>query len=113
MKEVGSIPGSERSPGGEHGNPLQYSFLENLMDRGALRATVHKVAKSQTRLNRLNMQAYKLNNITFNDERLNSSPLSMGTRKSWDKARISTSSLSERSIVGCPPLTVCLYYSHS
>ena len=35
-------------PGGEHGNPLQYSCLENPMDRGAWRATVHSVAKSQT-----------------------------------------------------------------
>ena len=43
-----SIPGSERSPGGGHGNPLQYSFLENPMDRGAWWATVHGVAKSWT-----------------------------------------------------------------
>ena len=42
------IPGSERSPGGGHGNPLQYFFLENPMDRGAWRATVHRVSKSQT-----------------------------------------------------------------
>ena len=40
--------GSERSPGGGHDNPLQYSCLENPMDRGAQRATVHKVAKSGT-----------------------------------------------------------------
>ena len=45
-----SIPGLGRSPGGGHGNPLQYSCLENLMDRGAWRATVHGAAKSQTRL---------------------------------------------------------------
>ena len=43
-----SIPGSGRSPGGGHGNPLQYSCLENPMDRGAWQATVHGVAKSQT-----------------------------------------------------------------
>jgi len=43
-----SIPGSERSPGGGHGNPLQYSCLENPMDRRAWRSTVHRVAKSQT-----------------------------------------------------------------
>ena len=78
------------------------------------RATGHKVTKSQKRLKRLNMHAHKLkNNITLNDERLNSSPLSMGTRKPWDEARMSTSSLSEGSIVGFPPLTVCLYYSYS
>ena len=35
IRDLGSIPGSGRSPGGEHGDPLQYSCLENLMDRGA------------------------------------------------------------------------------
>ena len=45
---VGSIPGSGRSPGGGRGNPLHCSCLENPMDRGVWRATVHKVAKSQT-----------------------------------------------------------------
>ena len=46
--DLGSIPGSGRSPGGGHGNPLQYSCLENPMDRGAWWATVHGVTKSQT-----------------------------------------------------------------
>ena len=49
--DLGSIPGSRRSPGKENGYPLQYSCLENSMDRGAWQATVHGVAKSQTRLN--------------------------------------------------------------
>ena len=40
--DLGSIPGLGRSPGGGHGNPLQYSCLENPMDRGAWQATVHK-----------------------------------------------------------------------
>ena len=48
--DVGSIPGSGRSPGEGNGNPLQYSCHENPMDRGAWWATVHGVAKSQTRL---------------------------------------------------------------
>ena len=47
-RDVGSIPGLGRSPGGRHGNPLHYSCLENPMDRGAWWATVHSVAKSQT-----------------------------------------------------------------
>ena len=47
-RDVGLIPGSGRSPGGGHGNPLQYLCLENPMDRGAWHATVHAVAKSQT-----------------------------------------------------------------
>ena len=46
--DLGSIPGSERSPGEGSGNPLQYSCLENPMDGGAWWATVHGVAKSQT-----------------------------------------------------------------
>ena len=50
IRGVGLIPGLGRSLGGGHGNPLQYSCLENSMDRGAWRATVHGVAKSQTRL---------------------------------------------------------------
>ena len=45
LREVGSVPGSERSPGGEHGNPFQYSCLENSMGRGAWRATVHRVQR--------------------------------------------------------------------
>ena len=53
--DVGSIPGSRRSPGGEHGNLLQYSCLENSMDRGAWWATVHRDTKSQTQLKRLIM----------------------------------------------------------
>ena len=51
--DLGSIPESGRSPGGGHGNPLQYSCLENPMDRGAWWATVHVVTKSQTELQRL------------------------------------------------------------
>ena len=46
--DTGSIPGSGRSPGGGHGNPLQYCCLENPKDRGAWRATVHRVTKSWT-----------------------------------------------------------------
>ena len=48
--DLGSIPGLGRSPGSRHGNPLHYSCLENSMDRGAWRATVHGVAQSRGRL---------------------------------------------------------------
>ena len=54
---VDSISGSGRSHGEGHGDPLQYSCLENLMDRGAWRAIVHRVAKSQTRLKWLSRHA--------------------------------------------------------
>ena len=50
VRDLGSIPGSGKSPGGGPGNPLQYSCLENLMDRGAWQATVHRVAQSQIQL---------------------------------------------------------------
>ena len=53
VRDMGSTPGSGRSAGRGCGNPLQYSCLENPMDRGAWWATVPKVAKSQTRLKQL------------------------------------------------------------
>ena len=48
IRDVGSTPGSGRSPGGGHGSPLQNSCLENPMDRGTWRATVHSVTESDT-----------------------------------------------------------------
>ena len=56
-RDVRSIPASGRYPGEGNGNPLQYSCLENSMDRGAWWATVHGVAKSQTRLKQLSRHA--------------------------------------------------------
>ena len=49
-RNAGSFPGLGRSPGKGHGNPLQYSFLENHMDRGTWQATVHGAIKNQTQL---------------------------------------------------------------
>ena len=46
IRDMGLIPGLGMSPGGGHGNPLQYSYLENPMDRGAWQATVHGVTES-------------------------------------------------------------------
>ena len=56
--DPGSIPGSGRSPGEGNGNPLQYSCLENPMDRGAWQATVHGVAKSRTQLRDFTSYSY-------------------------------------------------------
>ena len=50
LRDTGSIPGLGRSPGEGHGSPLQYSCLENHMDRGAWWAIAHRVTKSQTQL---------------------------------------------------------------
>ena len=58
-RDAGSIPGLGRSPGGGHGNPLQYSCLENPMDRGAWWDIAHGVVKSRTQLKRLSTQAHR------------------------------------------------------
>ena len=58
VRDTGSIPGLGRFPGGGNGNPLQYPCLENPMDRGAWRATVHGIAK------RLSMVVYGVNNLS-------------------------------------------------
>ena len=50
IRDAGSVPGSGRSPGGGHGNPVQYSCLENPVDRGVWQVIVHSVAQSQTQL---------------------------------------------------------------
>ena len=56
--DTGSIPGSGRTPGGGNGNPVQYSCLENPMDRGTWWATVHRVAKSETKLKQLSIDMW-------------------------------------------------------
>ena len=56
--DAGSVPGWVRSPGDGHGNPLQYFCQEIPRDRGARRATVHRVAKSRTRLKRLSTACF-------------------------------------------------------
>ena len=58
IRDAGSIPGSGRSPGEGNGNLVQYSCLENPMDRGAWRATVHGVTKSWTQLKQLSVHAH-------------------------------------------------------
>ena len=60
IRDMGSIPGSGRSAGGEHSNTLQYSCLENPRDKGAWRAPVHRGAKSRTQVKRLSMHRLEL-----------------------------------------------------
>ena len=57
-RDASSVSGLGRLPGGGNGKPLQYSCLENPMDRGAGQATVHRVAKSQTQLKQLSTHAF-------------------------------------------------------
>ena len=59
VRDVGLISGLRRSPGTSSGSPLQSSCLENPMDRGAWRATVHEVAQTLTQLKRLSMHMYE------------------------------------------------------
>ena len=67
--DLGLITGLGRSPGGGHGNPLQYSCLENLMDRGDWWATVHGVTKSQARLSdQAQHELVKLVSLLKNEE---------------------------------------------
>ena len=63
--DVVLIPELWRSPGGRHGNPLQYSCWENRMDRGAWRATIHRVANSQTWLKQISTYAHTYGCIGF------------------------------------------------
>ena len=65
LRDAGLIPALRRSPGEGHGNPLQYSHLENPMDKGAWWATVHRVAKSWTRLKQLSMHAQVIYSSKF------------------------------------------------
>ena len=64
IKDMGSVPGLGRFPGGGHGNPLQYSRLENPMDRGAWQATVNRVTHSQIQQKQLNMHAPTVSKLT-------------------------------------------------
>jgi len=59
IRGVGLIPELGRSAGGGHGNPLQYSYLENPIDRGAWWATVHKFTQSQTQLKQLSILTHR------------------------------------------------------
>ena len=59
-RHAGSIPGSGRSPEEGHNNPFQYSCLENPMDRGFFRATVHRIAQRRTRLKRFSMYVHTI-----------------------------------------------------
>ena len=65
MWDLGSVPGLSRSPGEGHANPLQYSCLENPMDRGARWATVRSIAQSWTQLKRLSRHAHRLTQNDF------------------------------------------------
>ena len=69
VRDLGLIPGLGRSSGEENGNPLQYSSLENSMDRGAWQAIVHRVTKSRTGLSHFNRGRVRLRNgLNYGEE---------------------------------------------
>ena len=78
MRDIGSIPGSGRSPGGGNGNPFQYSCLENPMDRGDLWAKVHTVTKGWKRLS---MQAQYIAKIGLSYGASGKEPFCQGKRQ--------------------------------
>ena len=73
VRDSGLIPGSGRSPGGGHGDPLPYSCLETSMDRRAWWAIVHRVAQSRTRLKQLSTHAQTIIYRMDNSKRSNRS----------------------------------------
>ena len=89
VRDAGSIAGSGISPGGGHGNRLQYSCLQNCMDRGAWRTTVHRAAKSWTWLKQISMHAYALiYDVCFSlSDLLHSVWLTLGPSKSLQMAQ--------------------------
>ena len=63
IRDAGSVPGSGGSPGGGHGDPLQYSCLENPMDRGAWQATDHRAAESDTTRDLAHTRRFSLSSV--------------------------------------------------
>ena len=89
IRDMGSIPGLGRSPREGNGYPLQYSCLENPMDRGAWQATAHGVAKNQTQLNRLSTH------LPYTQKQRPSGPCSVPCdphclTANWDRCRCPT-----------------------
>jgi len=80
VRDVGSIPGWGISPGGGNSNPFQYSCLENLMDRRPWGATVHRVAKSWTRLKQLSTHALQSSSFLTHKKVCLSSPVTKRSR---------------------------------
>ena len=99
-RDMGSIPGSERSPGVGNGNPLQYSCLENPMDKGDWQATVHRVSESNvTKHARTHARAH-----THPHTLIAKSPV-VEWRRHWKPTPVLLPGKSHgrRSLVGCSP----------
>jgi hypothetical protein len=84
VRDVGLIPGLGRSLGGGHGNPLQYSCLENPINREAWWAVVHRVARSRTRLEQLSTHKVLGDGLRAGKEKINTVQ-TLSSRKAWAK----------------------------
>ena len=93
VRDSGSIPGSGRSPGGVHSNPLQYSCLVNPMDRGPWWATVHGVTKSHTW-----RRWFSMNTIQWVNWRIQYRDSTTNLTKEKKKKKKTTNKLEERSV---------------
>ena len=93
VRDSGSIPGSGRSPGGVHSNPLQYSCLVNPMDRGPWWATVHGVTKSHTW-----RRWFSMNTIQWVNRRIQYRDSTTNLTKEKKKKKKRTNKLEERSV---------------
>ena len=93
VRDSGSIPGSGRSPGGVHSNPLQYSCLVNPMDRGPWWATVHGVTKSHTW-----RRWFSMNTIQWVNWRIQYRDSTTNLTKEKKKKKKRTNKLEERSV---------------
>ena len=91
-EDVGSIPGSGRSSGGERGNPLQYACWENPLDRGAWRATVHGVAVSRTQMKRPSRHTHsRIEGVLISFSSSKSTESIMWALTSWSHLNLTTS----------------------
>ena len=103
--DAGSISGSGRSPGGGHGNPLQYSCLENSMDRGSWLVTVHRLAKNWTRLKQLSMHTH----IVLSNKTWCANFVNKGSQMYRRKDKVKTSMLADLWIVTASKSLPLLY----
>ena len=94
-RDAGSIPGLGRSPGEGNGNPLQYSCLENPMDRGAWWAAVHGVTKSQTQLKQLRNMKTEVHSGEKTESQNNSNVNNSGNSRSRKRTDLCPSSVTE------------------
>ena len=123
IRDAGLIPGLGRSPGGGHGNPLQYSCLESLMDREAWWATAHQFPKSPTWLKQLGMHII-INDVEHISQCLLAICVSFGESLFWSSVHFLTvlfdylilSCMSYLYVLVINPLSVALFeniFSHS